>query len=377
MIVTEKNKINSYAVLIAARNEENVISDLLNSIYDSDYYHDKITVFVIADNCTDGTAAIAEQNGARVYVRKNLELIGKGYALSELIHHLKEDYPEGFDGYFVFDADNIISPSFITEMDKKMSQGHDIVTSYRNSKNYSTNWISSGSSLWFLCGSTFFNRGRDILGSSCQVSGTGFLFSRKIYDSMSDWPYHLLTEDLEFSVNQALNGRRIAFCEKAEIYDEQPTDLLTSCKQRARWAKGYIQVGAKYGFQLIQAIFKGNRPCLDMLATILPAFLLSLLSLICNISILVISGIYGDYSPLYGSLLKILYAYVGLLLIGAVVTILEWDHIRCTCSRKILYMSTFPLYMFTYIPISIYAIFMKAEWKPIPHIVTKSQCLNN
>ena len=88
MIVTEKNKINSYAVLIAARNEENVISDLLNSIYDSDYYHDKITVFVIADNCTDGTAAIAEQNGARVYVRKNLELIGKGYALSELIHHL-------------------------------------------------------------------------------------------------------------------------------------------------------------------------------------------------------------------------------------------------------------------------------------------------
>ena len=371
------NSAKSYAVLVAARNEEAVISDLLNSILESDYPGDRIKVFVIADNCTDNTAAVAEQNGATVYIRNNCDLIGKGYALSELIRHLKEDFPEGFDGYFVFDADNIISPSFISEMDKKMSLGNDIVTSYRNSKNFSDNWISSGSSIWFLCGSCFFNSGRDALGSSCQISGTGFLFSRKIFESMNDWPYHLLTEDLEFSVNQALDGNRIAFCEKAELYDEQPTDLATSFRQRARWAKGYLQVGKKYGLRLVQEVFKGNRPCFDLLATILPAFTLSLISMICNISVIAVSVFYGDLSYIYESLQKILLAYTGLLLIGATVTVSEWDHIRCTCPRKILYISTFPLFMFTYIPISIYAVFMKAEWKPIPHIVTNDKFLNN
>ena len=143
-------KIHNYAVLICARNEENVITHLIDSIKAQDYPADKITVFVAADNCTDSTAAVSRDAGAVVYERFNTEYIGKGYALDYLLSHIEEDYPEGFDGYFVFDADNLLCPNYITEMNKTFSDGYEIVTSYRNSKNYGDNWISAGYALWFL-----------------------------------------------------------------------------------------------------------------------------------------------------------------------------------------------------------------------------------
>ena len=139
-----------YAVLIAARNEENVIAGLLDSLAAQTYDMSLVTVFVAADNCTDSTAAIARAHGAVVYERFNHVNVGKGYALDFLLQHIGADYPEGFDGYFVFDADNLLSPDYIQRMNETFSAGHEIVTSYRNSKNFGDNWISAGYALWFL-----------------------------------------------------------------------------------------------------------------------------------------------------------------------------------------------------------------------------------
>ena len=133
-----------YAVLIAARNEENVIAGLLDSLAAQTYDMSLVTVFVAADNCTDSTAAIARAHGAVVYERFNHVNVGKGYALDFLLQHIGADYPEGFDGYFVFDADNLLSPDYIQRMNETFSAGHEIVTSYRNSKNFGDNWISAG-----------------------------------------------------------------------------------------------------------------------------------------------------------------------------------------------------------------------------------------
>ena len=96
-----------YAVLIAARNESAVIGGLLDSLRQQTYDPALLTVFVAADNCTDDTAAIARRHGAVVYERFNHVNVGKGYALDFLTQHIQADYPDGFDGYFVFDADNI------------------------------------------------------------------------------------------------------------------------------------------------------------------------------------------------------------------------------------------------------------------------------
>lgn len=107
-----------FAVLIAARNEETVIGDLLDSLHAQDYDMSLITVFVIADNCTDRTAAIASEKGAVVYTRQNKQAVGKGYALEALLAHIKSDYPDGYDAYLVFDADNLLAPDFLTRMNE-------------------------------------------------------------------------------------------------------------------------------------------------------------------------------------------------------------------------------------------------------------------
>lgn len=370
---------NHYAIMICGRNESSVIGDLIHSIQSQTYPAELLDIFIMADNCTDNTAEICRQMGAHVYTRTNDRLIGKGYALTELRRHMNEDYPEGFDGYFIFDADNILNPDYIEQMDKVFSQGSDIVTGYRNSKNYGDNWISSGYALWFLRESRYLNHPRDLLNTSCAVSGTGFMFSRKVAEELVDWPYHLLTEDVEFSVNEILKGRRIAFCKDAVLYDEQPRKFMQSWRQRLRWTRGYYQLFVHYGLKLIGGIFRGSFACLDLSVVILTTCLLSAVSVIANLALSIVGTCLGQ-DPMIGLISigqLVLSMYLGLILVGGITLATEWKKIETTTFKKIKSLFTFPFFMFTYIPISIAAFFFNPGWKPIEHTVSAKEVHSN
>ena len=363
---------NHYAILICARNEAAVIGDLLASLRAQTYPRELLTVYVLADNCTDDTARIAREGGAVVYERFNRQQVGKGYALQTLLTHIARDVPAGYDGYFVFDADNLLSPDYIEQMNRTFSAGHDIITSYRASKNYGDNWISAGYALWFLRESRYLNHARSLLGTSCAVSGTGFLFSRAVLEETGPWPFHLLTEDIEFSIHEILQGRKIAFCPDAVLYDEQPTTFRQSWRQRMRWSQGYLQVFRDYGARLLRGIFRGSFSCFDMSMAIMPAFVLSTVSILVNLTLGVVGALAGDnllvaFESVGQMLLNI---YLTLLVLGGITTITEWKNIRTSPVKKIVYMFTFPLFMFTYIPISLAAFFCKPQWKPIEHRVS-------
>ena len=101
-----KNK-HKYAILIAARNEEKVIGNLLDSIKKQDYPKELLTIFVVADNCTDNTADVVRSKGAICYERFDDEHKTKGFALQYLLERIGEDDGRmSFEGYFIFDADN-------------------------------------------------------------------------------------------------------------------------------------------------------------------------------------------------------------------------------------------------------------------------------
>lgn len=362
---------HSFAVLICARNESTVITELIDSIKKQTYSQSLIKTFVMADNCTDDTAALAAKAGAVVYEKNNLEKVGKGYALEELLKFIKRDFGD-FDGYFVFDADNILDKNFISEMNKTFSQGYEIVTSYRNSKNYGDNWISAGYALWFLRESRYLNEARMILNTSCAVSGTGFMFSKRILEKNGGWPFHLLTEDIEFSVKQVIDGEKIGFCKDAVLYDEQPVNFVQSWNQRLRWSKGFLQVFKKYGKDLIKGMFKGSFACFDMGMVIMPAFLLTFLSILVN-TVLFICGLFGicSFVPQLHYLASTIFNAYGLLLLYALLTtVSEWKKIYAPTWKKIIYNFTFPIFIFTYIPISVVAVFKKVSWKPIKHDVS-------
>ena len=374
---------HKFAVIIAARNEELVIGHLIKSIKKQKYPEGLVDVFVIADNCTDNTAIVAEEAGAIVRSRFNKNLVGKGYALDYMLKIIEIDFlHKQYDGYFVFDADNLLDENYIAEMNKTFNKGYRVITSYRNSKNYDYNWISSGYALWFLHEAEYLNLPRMFLKNSCAVSGTGFLVHADIIKDNGGWIHHLLTEDIEFSVSQIMKGEKIGYCRNAVFYDEQPVTFVQSYHQRMRWAKGFYQVFGKYGKDLFKNIFKGkqiNFSCYDMIMTIMPAMLISCMSIIGNgllYGIAVLFELNNGQGVIQSATLGIFKSiawYYGILFILALLTtITEWRKIHCPNWKKIAYIFTFPIFMFTYIPISVIALFKKVEWKPIAHTVVKS-----
>ena len=270
-----------YAAVISARNEEGVIGDLIRDLKAQNYPEKLLDVFVVADNCTDGTAAVAREAGAIVYERFNKVQVGKGYALDWLFKRIFADKgKQTYDGFFVFDADNLVDPNFVREMNKMFDTGeYAALTSYRNSKNFCDNWISAGYALWFLREARFLNRPRTRLGVNCAVSGTGFLVAGDVIREENGWPYHLLTEDIEFSIACAVRGRKIGYCGTAVIYDEQPVEFRQSWDQRLRWSKGFYQVDAKYTAPLLHGCTRGGKKgmsCYDMLMTVAPCNLVTI-----------------------------------------------------------------------------------------------------
>ena len=376
--VFEEKKKCRYAFLISARNEANCIGYLVRSIKEQDYPEDLYTIFVCADNCEDDTAEVARQSGATVYERRNEEKQGKGYALDFLIKKIRDDYGlDTYDGYFVFDADNLLEENYITEMNKLFSNGFRIITSYRNSKNYDSNWISAASGMWFLREARHLNRGRMLLGISCMVSGTGYVVHKDIIKAQDGWQYYKLTEDVEFSVTNILAGERIAYCGRAVFYDEQPIHFKDSWNQRLRWTKGFYQILFSKGGQLLAGMFrKGGFVCYDVLTIISPGLVFFFNCIVMTVLLLLKS----DFVPeVFLSLAgwQILTATVGTYILafflGLLVTVTEWDKIYCSSFQKILYLFTFPVFMLTYVPIAILALFVDVKWSHIKHPVAISK----
>jgi len=372
----EPIKKHRIGILIAARNEEAVIGNLLDSIAAQDYPRELIRPFVIADNCTDKTAKIAEERGATVFERFNKEKIGKGYALDYAIDKLHEngEWSE-IDGFIVLDADNLLTNNYITEMNKTFNDGFEAFTSYRNSKNYGDNWISAGYGLWYIRESKFLHYARMLMRSSAAISGTGFFVSRSLLDRFNGWKFYLLTEDIEFSMFAIINGVRIGCSVNAELYDEQPVTFEQSYKQRLRWSKGFFQVWKKHGKELIKGIFKHRKfAFFDMTMNVMPAFLLTVALLSTSVASILFSIFgWGDPSPVVESLLGYVgFTYSIMLLMGLVTLIREWKKIHTTADRKIGFLFLIPIFMYTYIPISVIALFKPVKWEQIHHTRAKS-----
>ena len=361
------------AVLVAAKDEETVIGELIKSISEAKYPKEFLKVFVCADNCSDKTAEIAKEAGACVYERTDSERVGKGYVIDFLLSRIDGDFGKDFfDAFVVFDADNTVDGEYFTEVNKAFSAGYDVVTCYRNSKNYGDNWLSAGSGLWFIRESRYLNGSRMRIGACPQVSGTGFLFSNLLKNELGGWPYHTLTEDYEFTCDSVIKGRRFAYCEDAVFYDEQTSSLRQSFNQRLRWCKGGIQSFKKYGKGLFKALNSKNfGAAYDMLMSVAPAYIISVLATVINLTFALWMIAFGDYSVIEAfapALTMAVGAYLVLLPHSIVPTITEWHRIKAKNYKKILYMFTFPIYMMTFIPACIVALFKKnVEWKKIDH----------
>ena len=372
-------KQHRYAFFIAAHNEEAVIANLVHSIRDQDYPAELIDIFVVADACTDNTAAAAREAGAIVYERNDLARKGKSWVMDYGFNRILTEYPGKYEAFFIFDADNLLSRDYVSIMNDAFDQGYLALTSYRNSKNFGSSWVSAAYATWFLREARFLNNARMICGTSCAVSGSGYLVSAKIVEGMHGWDFHTLTEDIQFSTFCAIHGVRIGYA-PAEFFDEQPVTLPASIKQRMRWTKGFYQVFFTYGSHLLKSIaFFRRFAAYDLLMTIAPGMLLTLISLLANGTFLVVGSLShgflateAELEMCAGSLvLTLVFMYLTFFVMGLLTTIVERKHIHCPQRwRVVANLFTFPLFMFTYVPLTVAALFLKVDWVPTPHDVS-------
>ena len=373
-----------YGIIIPARNEGKVVGNLIKSIQKNDYPQDKLQIFVIAHNCTDQTANIARELGATVYELNDATKNKKGYALQYTFEQIEKDFgTQSFDGYFVFDSDNILTENYITKMNDAFVYYNQkqVVVSCRNSKNFGSNVISSLYGLWFMKSCRLECRGRTVCGCSTRVQGTGFMFSSKTIEN--GWNYLTISEDTEFTADQVLNGNNIAYCDEAMFYDEQPTSIKIMFRQRLRWCRGHLIVFVKKSKALFANLFKSRKKVknkfsnYDTFVLVLPILVFSFFIALLQIILLAFTPLatpnYAEiwHSYLISLLIGIGTGYLISALSAALAFIVEHKRIKGVSPfTKILTVILWPIFDFLSIPLSIIAIFKNVEWKAIPHTDT-------
>lgn len=418
---------HKYAVLVAARDEAGVIGNLIESINRQDYPSELVTVFVVADNCTDNTAQTARDMGAICYERFDTQHCTKGFALQYLVECIRRDYGiDSFEGYFLFDADNLLKSDYITRMNESFDAGEKIITAYRNTKNFDDNWISASYGLHWLRTIRKEHRARSLFRLATRIQGTGFLFTHEIIKD--GWNYTSLTEDRAFCADAVVRGYKISYNNAAEFYDEQPVDIKIAMRQRIRWSKGHLQAFAATGPKLFAHIFytggAANKEkvdrygkkiplwkqlvnnlrlrfmSFDMLTVVFPLSLVSFFEkvIVYALRLMLIVGVGLTVRDWYApTLIQDLFGWIGfepsptgevtsalwlafftfcwtitsyLSSIWTAIYIFIVEHRRIKAIKwykKVWYCITFPMFEAIGRLTNIIAMFTKVEWKPIPH----------
>lgn len=365
----DTEKLHRYGIVICARNEEKVLPKLLESIALQNYPKELLTTYVVCDNCNDNTEKIAREMGAVAIVRNEPEKQRKGYALEYAFDRIDIDSHEGF---FIIDSDNLLSENFVREMNKAFDEGYKVVTGYRNIKNFDTNVISSGYGFHFYANNIAYHRPRQSMKLGTHLTGTGYLFDAGLIKE-SGWHFTNMTEDDEFTINVNSKNIRIAFCEDAEFFDEQPVDVGTAFRQRVRWARGRLVAFLKNAGKLFKAIFtQKNFTGYDLFWHYFPTgmctWILGIIYPITSIvSQLVTTGridISVILTTIGGALL--LTALYGLLT-SILVVIKERKRIHCKKGLLILYLICSPWFLLVDTFNNLVALFWDIKWTRIRH----------
>lgn len=367
----EKNDIHTFALVVAAHNEEVVISNLVDSLNKLNYPREAYDIFVIADNCTDRTAERAAAAGATVFERENKELRGKGYALEwmfEKIFKMEKQY----DSISIFDADNIVDENYLNAMNNEINKGYKVVQGYIDSKNPFDSWITCAYSISFWSISRLFQTARYNLGITCQLSGTGFVIDTQLLKRIG-WQATCLTEDMEFTARLALEGEKVGWAYHAVVYDEKPLTLSQSWKQRVRWMQGHADVASRFSMKLFaRAVRKGDLSAFDCgLYVINPLKILFVT--VCtfmawaqnffpdgNLGFFQIYYLFNDFPHIWT-----FYVYVETLYMPIVITIEK----KCFNLKLLWGYITYSIYSLTWLPITIIGCLKKnqKEWFHTQH----------
>jgi 1,2-diacylglycerol 3-beta-glucosyltransferase len=228
------------AVLVPAHDEEPGIGATLASLAGCEYPREHRRTIAIADNCTDGTADRAREAGVEVWERVDPERRGKGYALGWALERLfAEERPP--DAVVMVDADCTVSANLLEAIARHLADGAEAVQVDYVADNPEDSPTAALRFAGFALADTVRFLGKERLGLSCGLAGTGMGFKRQVLEGVP-WTATGLAEDAEYHMRLAATGTRTRFVPEAWVSQAVPTTMRAGSEQQARWEKGRLQM---------------------------------------------------------------------------------------------------------------------------------------
>ena len=265
----DRERKETFAILIPCHNEKNVIKKNLTAISKSTYDKNLYKVYVIADNCTDNTEAKVKEF-MDTFPNMNIQILEvkggtKPKAINTAIQMLKANGEWDKDNIVFLDADNQCSPRML-EAFNYYHKDNPIVQCRIESEN-AENIVSKSFKSAFSNMRYGFQIARNNMNLSGSLCGTGFSVNRKVFDEVGFEGCTTLTEDLEFSIKAILNGYKIKFIDEQYVLNQNLTKTIPSLKQRLRWNRGHCQTMVKLAPKLLKTFIK--KPSLQIFDTII------------------------------------------------------------------------------------------------------------
>ena len=359
------------AIIIPARNESAVIGDLFASIARQDY-DGEFDVNVIVKDENDPTIALAQKIGARVFVVPDQTC--KGDALDGFFKALPHEDFVRCDAFVIVDADGVLSPSYVRELNNALEWDYDIYLTRKYMKNGlgdrdKRTVFSNNAALTWAMLDDLGNRYRTAKDIPLTMCGQGMMLRRSLIETLGGWPYRTLTEDYELRLDSVLKGFKSMYWPYAVLYTEEAPSHRDNYNRRMRWVMGYMQGDEKYKEQIkAQAKKRGkmSKAEYDCLYGIYPLALFAAISIFTIVAgiVLAIGYAFGGAAELmmksicFLIVLPFAVMYVLLFTYNILAMSASWEAFTMlSTGEKAATLLISPFYLLEYIPIYIVGFF--------------------
>ena len=254
-ISTDNNKIINYQlpsvdILVAARDEENVIERLVERLFNLDYPTNKLNIYIIDDGSTDKTPVILEKlskefDKLKIITRSSNAGGGKSGALNYALKFTQGEW------IFILDADAQLKKDTLLRLFKFVNEGSWSAVQLRKSViNLSKNFLTTSQSMEMAM-DAIFQYGRLSVAGVSELRGNGQLINKEVLIRCGSFNEDTVTDDLDLSLRLLLSKAKIGILWDPPVMEEAVENISALFSQRQRWAEGGLQRFFDYGEQLI------------------------------------------------------------------------------------------------------------------------------
>ena len=236
--------------LVPAHDEELLIESCLASLGQLRYPRTRFEVVVIADNCTDQTAALAVARGARCLERTQPELRGKPHAIAWALEQLGL---AEYDAVVIVDADTVVDPEFATGLAAAAPLNGKAVQGYNGVLNPEDNAITRMAAVFADAKGRFAHPLKARAGLNVPLRLGGCIGTSVLAEH--GWNAFSIGEDWELYVLLTSSGIQIEGVDNARVYAQEARSLRQSASQRKRWTAGKLTVL----WRLLPAMLRSRR----------------------------------------------------------------------------------------------------------------------